>query len=426
MIDTLIPGEPFVLRDVSVPRALTRLGGKQEVMRIDIGIADGLIRFAAPTQAATPSPWRELRIDRAMVWPSLCEPHAHLDSCHIWSRSPNPDGSFDGAATAIFADRELHWTPDDMRRRMEFGLRCAFAHGVRAMRTHLASQNDRIEERWEIFADARSRWAGRVALQPVPLISTDVLADEQWLARVTAVVRRHDGVLGAFAPPTPLLDHSLARLFQIAAQHGLSLDFHADETGDPASDVLRRIAILAIAHGGGIPVTVGHCCSLATQDEAEADRTLDLVAEAGLSIVSLPGSNVYLQSRSAGRTPRWRGITLLHEMRARGIPVSVGGDNCRDPFHPYGDFDPLDSFRDAVRIAQLDDPVGDWTPIVTTAPGALIDRAQPIAEGEPADLIVFRAASLQELLARPGSPRQLIRAGKAAATALPDFAELDG
>ena len=425
MIEELQPGEPFVLRDVRVPRSLTLLGGGTELLRLDIGIADGLIRFADPAGAATPSDWRAIRNDRAMLWPCFVEPHAHLDSCHIWARSPNPDGTFDGAATAIFADRELHWTPDDMRRRMEFGLRCAFAHGVRAMRTHLASQNDRIEDRWDIFAEMRARWAGRIALQAVPLISTEVLADDAWLARVTAVVRRHGGVLGAFAPPSPRLDDCLARLFKIAIEHGLELDFHADETGDPTSDVLRRIATLALAHGGAVPVTVGHCCSLAVQEEDEADRTLDLVAKAGLAIVSLPGSNLYLQSRRAGRTPRWRGITLLHEMKARGISVSVGGDNCRDPFHPYGDFDPLESFRDAVRIGQLDDPVEDWAAIVTTSPGAVVDRARPIAAGEPADLLLFRAASVYELLARPGLPRHLIRAGRAVSAPLPNFAELD-
>lgn len=416
--------EPYVLRDIAVPRTFTDRPGGEEIVRLDIGIADGILRFVEPTAAATETSWREERPDRTMAWPCFVEPHTHLDSSQIWERSPNPDGSFAGATGAIIADRLTHWTPDDMRARMEFGLRCARAHGVRAMRTHLASQNDRIEERWEIFADLRANWAGRVDLQGVSLLSTDVLADPAWLAQVVGVVRQHDGVLGAFAPAGPHLDARLAELFDAAARHGLSLDFHADENGDPASDVLHRIALAAGAHPD-VPVLVGHCCSLSVQPPEQVDRTLDAVADAGVAIVTLPGCNLYLQSREAGRTPRRRGVTLLHEMVARGIATCIGGDNCRDPYYPYGDFDPLESFRDAVRIAHLDHPIGDWPRGVTTAAGAVIDRAQPIVAGAPADLVLFRAASLNELLARPGTARSLIRHGIPVRPVLPDYSELD-
>lgn len=415
---------PYVLRDVAVPRTFTTVPGTDEIVRVDLGIAEGVLRFVEPAAAATPSPWREERPDRTMAWPCFVEPHTHLDSTQIWSRSPNPDGSFAGATDAIVADRLAHWTPDDMRARMEFGLRSAHAHGVRAMRTHLASQNEQIEARWAIFADLRARWAGRVDLQGVSLVSTEILADPAWLARVVAVVRRHDGVLGAFAPAAPTLDARLAELFAAAATHGLSLDFHADENGDAGSDVLHRIALAARRHPD-VPALVGHCCSLSVQPPEQVDRTLDAVAEAGVAVVTLPGCNLYLQARDTGHTPRRRGVTLLHEMAARGIATCIGSDNCRDPYYPYGDFDPLESFRDAVRIAHLDHPIGDWPRGVTTAAGALIDRAQPITAGAPADLVLFRAASLNELLARPGPPRRLIRHGRAVDAVVPDYGELD-
>jgi cytosine deaminase len=421
----IAPGEPFVLRGIHVPRTFTVETGTGETLRLDLGIAEGKIQFAFPTEARTACPWQEVHLDRIMAWPCFAEAHTHLDSTQIWPRSPNPDGSFASAARTIIADRETHWTPDDMRKRMDFGLRCAYAHGVRAMRTHLASQNDQIELRWEIFSELRDAWAGRIELQAVPLISTDALADETWLKRVVGVVRRHRGVLGAFAPLSPNVDAGLERLFDLAEQHSLALDFHADENGDPASNILNRIAGIARSRGGTIPVMVGHCCSLAVQDDDTASRTLDLVAEAGLAIVSLPSCNLYLQSRRPGRTPHWRGVTLLHEMAERAIPLCIGTDNCRDPYHPYGDFDPLESYRDAVRIAHLDHPIGDWLRSVTTTPGALISTAQPIVAGAPADLILFRAKTLNELLARPGTARRLVRNGRFTDAELPDFSELD-
>jgi cytosine deaminase len=418
-------GQPYILRDVHVPVTFTALEGGEEIIRTDVGISDGKIAFVQPSSGEAPSGWRDVHIDRAMVWPCFVEAHAHLDSTQIWSRSPNPDGSFASAASAIIADRETHWTPDDMRRRMDFGLRCAYAHGVRAMRTHLASQNEQIEVRWEIFSEVREAWAGKIDLQAVPLISTDVLADDAWFQRVLTVVRRHNGVLGGFAHISPNVDASLRRLFDAADQYGIALDFHADENGEASSDIVRRVSTLAAERGGGMQVVLGHCCSLAVQPDEDVDRTLDLVAQAGVSIVSLPGCNLYLQARAPGRTPRWRGVTLLHEMAARGISISIGADNCRDPYNPFGDFNPLESFRDAVRIAHLDHPIGDWPQAVTKTPGALVGQAQTIEPGMPADLLIYRANSYNELFVRHGAGRQLIRNGRFVDAPLPDFSELD-
>ncbi len=172
----------------------------------------------------------------------------------------------------------------------------------------------------------------------------------------------------------------------------------------------------------------GHCCSLARQPPDEVDRTLDLVAEAGIAVVSLPMCNMYLQDREAGRTPRWRGVTLLHEMKARGIEVAVASDNCRDPFFAYGDHDLHEVFREAVRIAQLDHPLGDWPRAVTATPAAImgLHGIGRIAVGAPADLVVYRGRSYSEMLSRPESGRVVLRAGRRIGSALPDYAELDG
>ena len=90
--------------------------------------------------------------------------------------------------------------------------------------------------------------------------------------------------------------------------------------------------------------------------------TLDKVAEAGI-VDRLACRCATCTCRTAAptaRTPRWRGVTLLHEMKARGIPVAIASDNTRDPFYAYGDLDMLEVFREATRILHLDHPIGDW------------------------------------------------------------------
>jgi cytosine/creatinine deaminase len=173
-------------------------------------------------------------------------------------------------------------------------------------------------------------------------------------------------------------------------------------------------------------VVCGHCCSLANQSESEVDRTLDLVAEAEIAIVTLPTVNMYLQDRKEKRTPRWRGVTVVHEMHKRGIPVAVAGDNCRDSFYAYGDHDVLDSYRQAVRILHLDHPL-TGTPAVVSAVPASIGRFSGhgrLAIDAPARLIVFNARTINEIVSRPQSDRVIIDRGARLRATAPDYSEL--
>src|SRR5262249_9087770 len=144
--------------------------------------------------------------------------------------------------------------------------------------------------------------------------------------------------------------------------------FHVDETNDARAAALPHVARAALRHRWQGRVLAGHCCSLAVQPEEQADRTMDLLAEAKVAVVTLPTVNLYLQDRRTGRTPRWRRATLVHEMRRRGITVAAAGDNCRDCFHAYGDHDMVDTYRQAVRILHLDHPLADSPTLVGPAP----------------------------------------------------------
>ena len=156
---------------------------------------------------------------------------------------------------------------------------------------------------------------------------------------------------------------------------------------------------------------------------------IDKVARAGLAVVSLPMCNMYLQDRQPDRTPRWRGVTLLHELKAAGVPVMVSSDNTRDPFYAYGDLDMVEVLREATRILQLDHGATDWTSAVTTTPAGVtrLDalHASSLRAGAAADMVLTRARSMTELLSRPQSDRTVLVAGRTIDTTLPDYAELD-
>jgi len=426
-----VPRAPrYVLAGATLPAVLVD-GFKAKadasgLIAADVTIKDGLIeRIDTPGRRTT---LPKVQLDGGMVWPCFVDMHTHLDKGHIWPRSATPDGTFADAINSIRRDRTLNWNAKDLAARMDFSLRAAYAHGTAVVRTHLDSDPPQHRISWPVFAEMRDRWAGRIDLQAVSIFAIDAFLDDTYAADIVATVADHGGVLGAFVFPIPELERTIEEIMLRAANRGLDLDFHVDETGDPAAHGLRIIAETALRTDFPGAIVAGHCCSLAVQPEAEADATMDRVAEAGIAVVSLPMCNLHLQDRATGHTPRWRGVAPLHELAARGVPVAVASDNTRDPFYDYGDLDMLETFREAVRILHLDHPMGKWPAIATRAPAAIVGNPERgvIATGGPADLVLFRARDFTELLSRPQADRTVLRAGKAIDTTLPDYRELDG
>ncbi|MBN9026503.1 cytosine deaminase [Kaistia sp. MMO-174] len=419
----------YVLANATLPAVTVDGFDGQDVgeglMRADIVVAGGKIEALKPAGSVIDAPVVDM--DKGQVWPCFVDMHTHLDKGHIWARRENPSGSFADALAAVDADRDANWTTADVRARMEFSLRSAYAHGTRLIRTHIDCVPPQFPASWPAFAEARDAWAGRVDLQAVALSPIDLFLDATVRARLTDTLRTYGGVLGGFTYMSPGLEAGLDHLFAMASENGFDIDLHVDETADPNARSLKAIAEAAIRTDYQGQVTVGHCCSLARQDEDEADRTLDLVAEAGLAVVSLPMCNLYLQDRHPGRTPRWRGVTLLNEMEERGIRVAVASDNTRDPFYAYGDLDAVEVFREAVRILHLDHPLDGAARVVTTNPAAVLRRPDVgrIRAGDPADLVLFRARTWSEFLSRPQSDRTVLRYGNAIDRTLPDYRELD-
>ena len=423
--------DAYWLRNATVPAAfLTDLPAGVPVSPDGLAVVDVAIRdtriAAVVAAGASEGGGDAVDLRRSQVWPCLIDVHTHLDKGHTWERAPNPDGTFGGALRTVVADRTAHWSAEDVRRRMDFGLRCSWAHGTKAIRTHLDSFGPQAAITWPVFEGLRKEWAGRIQLQAVSLVPLQIFgtAEGQELAdRVAAA----GGILGAVTYMSPEIDALLDGVLDLAAERGLDVDFHCDESGDIGARALAHIARAVRRRRFSGRVVCGHCCSLAVQPPAVVAETLDLTAEAGISVISLPMCNLYLQDRVPGRTPRWRGVTLLHELAARGVPVALASDNCRDAFYGFGDHDTLEVFREATRICHLDRPYGDWPRAVTTTPADLmgLSGAGRIGPGLPADLVLFEGRTWSELLSRPQANRVVLRNGRAIERRLPDYRDLD-
>lgn len=397
---------------------------------VDLEIKAGKInsiRGAGTTQTGT-IPTVDLQ--KQQIWPCFVDVHTHLDKGHIWERSPNPDGTFEQALVTAIKDEET-WTAEDLYRRMEFGLKCSYAQGTKAIRTHLDSAGRLTDLSWDIFKILKKEWSDRISLQAVSLVGLDYFLTPEG-ERLADLVAESGEILGGVAYLNPDLEQQIERVFKIAQDRKINLDFHVDETGDPVSNCLHKIAEAALKHQFSGQIVCGHCCSLAVQSEAVFNSTIKLVKEAGIGIVSLPMCNLYLQDRQyhqpqIPRTPRWRGPTLVHELKQAEVPVAFASDNCRDPFYGFGDHDGLEVFKMAVRICHLDRPYQDWLSTVTKTPADLMGLSQVgrLGVGYPADFIILKGRYLSEVLSRSQLQRIVVRNGQPIDMTLPDYSELD-
>ena len=393
---------------------------------VDLEIKNGAIAQIIPAGAIHRSETPAIDLKRGQVWSCFVDMHTHLDKGHIWERSPNLKGTFENALKTVHSDSAKNWKHEDVYRRMEFGLKCSYAHGTQAIRTHIDSADGQAEISLEAFKKLRQEWVDRLTLQAVSLVSLDYFLTPEG-EKLADQIAEVDGILGGVLWMSDEVNTHLDRTFELAKERHLNLDFHTDESDNPNDITLRLVAEAALRHQFTGQIVCGHCCSLAVQSPEEAMKTIALVKQANIGIVSLPLCNLYLQDRQpTPHTPRWRGVTLLHELKQQGIPVAVASDNCRDPFYGFGDHDMHEVFTQAVRIAHLDAPYRDWCCTVTTTPADLMGLPfGRIGVGLPADLILFKARHYSELLARSQHDRTVLRLGQPIETDLPEYAELD-
>jgi len=398
-------------------------------------------RIAAVRDSAAPA-GQEARGVRAtdlggvLVFPGLLEVHTHLDKCHTWDRAPGVHSDFWESDAVLKAD-SVHWTEEDVYRRADFALRTAWAHGTCALRTHLDTNRGAGAGAHAAVSRLRDEWAGRVRIQTVSLFGFGEFfgggADH-----ILSLTAKHGATaLGGFPQPNPDLPRQLDRIMAAARELGVGLDLHVDESGLVEAECLRATAEAVLRNQFPHPVACGHNCSLSVHPPERARETIALVKEAGIGIISLPLTNLHLQGRSrapappgarfgAPRTPQWRGLTLLHEFIDAGVTVACGGDNVRDAFIGWGDFDPVEVYVESVRLAHLDSRLAFSPSVVTTGPAAIMGLPGYglVAPGSPADMVVFSARRLYSLLARPSTPRRFIHGEAFREASLPDYDEL--
>ena len=156
---------------------------------------------------------------------------------------------------------------------------------------------------------------------------------------------------------------------------------HTDETLDPDADGLSILAEMVTTTGFAHPVTASHCVSLSMRADADQDRVAEAVAAAGIAVVALPATNLYLQGRDRQQAMP-RGVTAVRALQRAGVTVAAGADNLQDPFNPVGRACPFETAALMVLTAHLQ-PVDAWNTVSEAAARATGFGAATVANGRP-------------------------------------------
>ena len=345
-----------------------------------------------------------------LVLPAFAEPHAHLDKAFLAETIVNPTGDLMGAIVAMEATRHRITLAGTIER-AERAARLMLGNGTTAIRTHADATIENGLMSVEALITVRERLRGLVDIQVVALCgwpSTGAAGAEQRALLRDAIAMGIDAVGGC-----PHLEDdpvgANANFLEMAAAAGLAVDLHTDETLDPAVLTLDDLSTRIVSSGFPHRVTASHCVSLGMQPPGEQQRIAEQVAAAGVSVVALPHTNLFLQGRGH-QSAMPRGLTAVRALMAAGVNVASGADNLQDPFNPVGRGDPLETAALMMMTAHLlpDEALAS----ITTAPLHLMGL------GGSDDIVAVRATTVREAIAFGPADRIVVRNGRIVAGVL--------
>jgi len=391
----------LVLRNCRLP---------ERVDPIDLAIADG--RIVAVGSPAGPA--REtFDLDGRLVTPGLVEAHIHLDKALLADRV---SGSAGTAAEAIrlTGQAKRGFTAADIAARARRVLDMAVAAGTTAMRAHVEVDPIIGLTGMEAMLALEREYAPAVDIQLCAFAQEGILQAPGTETLLRRALEMGADVVGG----CPYNDTDAARhigiVFALAREFAVDADFHVDFFDEPEHLHVREIVRQTERLGWQKRVAVGHLTELAALPPAEqAALTADL-ARAGIGVISLPLTDLYLMGRADARNVR-RGLTPIRRLLEAGVPVALASNNIRNPFTPIGTADPAHLTFVGAVAAHMGTPelMRELVGTVTTYPARILNlRDYGCAAGCRADLVAWDCRRPEEIVTSLPARRLVVKGGR--------------
>lgn len=260
--------------------------------------------------------------------------HMHIDKSFLPGGADEKSADLD---EAIMKTRDIkkRFTREDVKKRARRVIEKAIDYGTVMIRTNVDIDMAAGFTGLEALLDLRQEYQERIAIQIVAFPQEGINNEQGTLDMLSEALRMGADVVGGIPDKDVNPELHIKQIFELAEKFSVPLDVHIDE-GDTAERILLpQLAKETINRGMKGKVTAAHCCALDLLSTFQQEDILELVKEAGINIVSLPSTNMYLQGRRDEQKV-WRGIAPMKKIITHGIRGAFASDNIQDLFSPFG------------------------------------------------------------------------------------------
>ena len=351
-------------------------------------------------------------LDGWLLLPAMAEPHAHLDKALTADQVPNPSGELMGAINAWIAAAEKGtFTHENTVRRASEAMELLLVHGVTSVRSHVNVTEDIGISSLKALSEARHNFEGLIDVQIVALMNSPLTGpnSEGNVLALDKAIEFGVDFLGGCPHLEPYPKEMISYMLDLAESSGLGIDFHVDETLDINVLTLKELALQALDRDFQLPLSASHCVSLGMQSETIQREVSQLVSQAGISVFTLPQTNLFLQGRDhISQMPR--GLTAIKSLQDQNVVLAAGADNVRDPFNTMGRSDPFETAALMV-MAGHQTPQDAFDLVSVNARKAMGLEKAALEIGDVADFVAVEAPSLGTALADAPMNRRVFKEG---------------
>ena len=379
----------------------------------DIAVQDRRVKELAPAIGAHAR--REIDADGCLVTPPFVDSHFHMDSALSYGRPRvNRSGTL-LEGIQLWGELKPQLTVEAIKARARKLCQWAIARGTLAIRSHV-DVGDPGMLAANALLEIREEFKRYLDLQLVAFPQDGYFrlsANRENMLRALDMGVDVVGGIPHFERTMAAGAESVAVLCELAAQRGLRVDMHCDESDDPLSRHIETLTFHTQRLGLHGRVTGSHLTSMHSMDNYYVSKLIPLMAEAQMNVVANPLINITLQGRHDAY-PKRRGMTRVKELMEAGLNVAFGQDALMDPWYSLGSYDMLEVAHMGLHVAQMtgvEQMQQIFAAVTTNGARVLGLKDYGLEPGCHADMVILQAANPQEALRLKPARLFVIRRG---------------
>ena len=401
-----------------------RIVGETET--VDLGCLDGRItertgRLEGPAR-------KEIDAGGHLVSPPFVDSHFHMDSTLTYGTPRYNESGTLYEGISLWGEIKPRLTVEDIEQRALLLCRWAVARGSLAIRSHVDIGDPGLTAVHALL-EVRKKVSPWLDLQLVAFPQDGYFRDPKAVDLLNRALALGVDIVGGIPHFERTYDdgrRSVQALCRIAADRGLMVDMHCDESDDPGSHHIETLISMTAELGMQGRITGSHLTSMHSMDNTLADKLLGLMSENEVNAIACPLINITLQGRK-DTYPKRRGLTRIKEMMQRGINYALGHDCVMDPWYAGGSHDMLEVAHMGLHVGQMTGvhETADMFNAITVNPARTLQlEGYGLEVGCNADMVVLQAKDPTEAIRLRANRLFVIRRGEIISRTAPVVSEV--